>query len=217
VPHLDDAEILAALRADVLRGGYMLVDYRGYRSYSPGENVIHVFAMGALVPAALLASEKLLARGIYANVIVVSSPDLLIGELGRADDYAHLTQTLGIDGSLHLDAAKLGALDAVDMAGRRIPVVSVHDGELGLLDNIGSVLGVRQIPIAVRKFSKSGTPDQIYAYHGMDADHIVEACGEALAVTAQERVTLRPEAYALLQRQQSASQPQWKQLWPEPE
>lgn len=76
--------------------------------------------------------------------------------------------------------------------------------------------GVRQFPIAVRKFSKSGTPGEVYAYHGMNRDSIVETCGQALATTAQEQVTLRPEGYALLQRQQGAPQPQWKELWPDP-
>ena len=32
------------------------------------------------------------------------------------------------------------APEFVTLAGRRVPVVSVHDGEAGLLDNIGSIL-----------------------------------------------------------------------------
>ena len=57
-------------------------------------------------------------------------------------------------------------MDAIDLAGRRIPIVSVHDGEEGLLDNIGSIVGARQLSLAVRRFSKCGTPDQIYEYQG---------------------------------------------------
>ncbi len=217
VHHADDAEIFAAVREDALRGGYMLVDYRGYRGYSPGENVLHLFVMGALVPEALEATAKLLERGIYANLIVVTSPDLLIGELGRADGYEHLMQGLGIDGRLHLRAqGELEAMDVVDLAGRRVPVVSVHDGEIGLLDNIGSILGSRQYPIAVRKFSKSGTPAEVYAYHQMDSDSIVETCGRALASTALEEVKLSPEAYSLLKQQEGRSQPEWRELWPDP-
>ena len=54
-------------------------------------------------------------------------------------------------------------------------MVSVHDGEGGLLDNIGSLAGVRQITLDVHKFSKSGTPAQVYDYHRLSAPHIVEA------------------------------------------
>jgi pyruvate dehydrogenase E1 component len=222
VPNLPDSAILAIVKEHALAGGYMLIDWRGYRGYQPGENVVHVFVMGALVPEAVAASELLLQRGIYANVVVVSSPDLLCGELGRSQGYAHLTRTLGIDGSLHLrpagaaEGAPLGPGDAVDLAGRRVPVVSVHDGEVGLLDNLGSILGVRQLARAVVKFSKSGTPAHIYRYHGLHPEGIAEACGQALAETALERVRLQPAAAALLQRQQHEDQPHWKELWPDP-
>jgi pyruvate dehydrogenase E1 component len=104
----------------------------------------------------------------------------------------------------------------VDLAGRRIPVVSVHDGEVGLLDNIGSVVGVRQIARAVVKFSKSGTPADVFRYHGLHAEGIAEACGQALAETALEQVQLHPAALPVLQRQQDSEKPGWKELWPDP-
>ena len=215
VPSVVDAEIFATVREHALDGGYMLVDYRGYTGYAPGENVVHLFVMGALAPEVLEASQKLLDRGIYANVVVVTSPDLLIGELGRSTNYRHLTETLGIDGTLHLRTdAPLDALDAVDVAGRRAPVVSVHDGESGLLDNIGSIIGVRQVPLAVRKFSKSGTPAHIFEYHGLHADGIVETCGRALAETALERVSLSQGAVRQIQ-QQGGKPADWRDLWPE--
>ena len=170
------------------------------------------------MPEAIQASEKLIEHGIYANVVIVTSPDLLCGELGRASDYEHLTQTLGIDGSLHLRPPTTGGLspdDAVDLAGRRIPAVSVHDGEIGLLDNIGSVLGVRQVSQAVVRFSKSGTPEQVYRYHHLDTDSIVEACGQALSQTALEQVRLHSEAAAVLRQQQGQPGRDWRELWPD--
>jgi pyruvate dehydrogenase E1 component len=214
-----DSEILVTIREHALQGGYHLIDWRGYRGYQPGENVVNLFVMGALVPEAVAAAEQLLDRGVYANVIVVTSPDLLCGELGRKDGFRHLTQTLGIDGSLHLRPARDGALDAgdaVDLAGRRVPCVSVHDGEIGLLDNIGSILGVRQVAKAVVKFSKSGTPKHVFEYHGLHAAGLVEACGQALGETALEQVTLHPEAVQLLRRQGQDAKPGWKELWPDP-
>ena len=166
---------------------------------------------------AVKACELLLDRGVYANVIVVTSPDLLCGELGRKDGFAHLTQTLGIDGRLHLRQQEpLGTADVIDLAGRRVPAVSVHDGEIGLLDNIGSILGVRQIPRAVVKFSKSGTPAHIFRYHGLHAEGIAESCGQALAETALERVQVHPQALAHLTANAQGEAPQWKELWPDP-
>ncbi len=219
VPALPDAEILDALREDVLAGAYYLIDYRGYRGYEPGENVVHVFAMGALVREAAAASEQLLERGIYANVIAVTSPELLLGILARRDDYHTLRQRLGVDGSLHLRPVGdrgVEEADAIDLAGRRIPVVSVHDGELGLLDNIGSIAGTQQVTLGVHKFSKSGTPADVFAYHGLDADSIGQACGRALAETALERVRLGPAALARVQASAATPAPPWKQLWPDP-
>ena len=219
VPAVPDQEILATIREECLAGGYRLMDWRGYRGYRPGENVINLVTMGALAPEVVEASEKLLARGIYANVFIASSSELLCGLLARKDNYTHLRDTLGIDGTLHLSPTGNGtvdALDAVDLAGRRVPIVSVHDGEEGLLDNLGSIAGVRQISVAVRKFSKSGTPAEVFGYHDMSPDAIVEACGQALAETALEKIRLTPNGHAVLREQQAQGQEDWRRLWPDP-
>ena len=199
VPSLPDATILAATRTDALHGAYWLIDYRGYRGYEPGETVVHLCVMGALVPEAAAASALLLEQGLHANVLVVTSPELLLGILGDHDGYTHL-QRLGITGELHLRPGALDVADAVDLAGRRIPIVSVHDGEAGLLDNLGSVVGTRQTALAVRKFSKSGTPAQVYGYHGLDAAGIAAACVRALAGMAEENVKLTAAASTRLQQ-----------------
>ncbi|HZN40204.1 MAG TPA: pyruvate dehydrogenase, partial [Planctomycetota bacterium] len=195
--------------------------------YEPGENVVELFVMGALVPEAVRAAEMLLDRGVYANVTVVTSPDLLCGELARSNGYEHLTRTLAVNGRLHLRASggdragkdpgsPLGPGDAIGLAGRRVPIVSVHDGEIGLLDNLGSVVGVPQVAKAVVKFSKSGTPAHIYRYHGLHDEGIAEACGEALARTALEQVQLDPDALVRLRAQADASAGDWRELWPNP-
>lgn len=219
VPTKPEAEIMATIQSHSLAGGFRLIDWRGYNGYNPGENVVELFVMGALVPEAIAASELLLDRGIYANVTAVSSPDLLCGELGRQDGFAHLKQTLGVDGTLHLRPQRgpVDAVGAVGMAGSRVPVVSVHDGEIGLLDNIGSILGVPQLARAVVKFSKSGTPKHIYEYHNMHPEGIVEACGQALSETAMEQVELHPEAVTMLRALKDNPSGDWRDLWPKPE
>jgi len=213
---LADEELLERAREACLRGAYYLVDWRGYAGYEPGENVVRLFAMGALAVEAVEASQRLLERGVFADVIVVSSPELLLGILGAEDDYRHLREGLGVDGDLHA-VAGAGRSEAglVSIAGRRVPVVSVHDGEAGLLDNIGSVAGVRQIALAVRKFSKCGRPEEAYRRQGIDTDSIVEACGRALAETALEDFVVAPELLARLASGRRAERASWRELWPD--
>lgn len=211
VETLDESTILSQVRDDVMNGGYYLIDYRGYAGYNPADNVVNIVAMGSPTTEAIKASRTLLERGIYANVIVCTSSDLLLGIQAHGNNYQHLRQTLGLNGDLYLKG-----LDANDsgevrtLAGRRIPIVSVHDGEPGLLDNIGSVVGVRQESLAVRKHSKCGRPSDVYHYHHIDADSVVDACGKVLSETALEN-TLTAED----QNQISSGNPEdWRTLWP---
>lgn len=211
---MDEAVIMSTIREEVLQGAYYLIDYRGYAGYEPGDNVVNIFAMGSLTTEAIKASEALLARGIYANVIVVTSPDLLIGIQAHENDYEYLKNGLGINSNLYLrKAEEVSSGDLITVAGRRVPVVSVHDGEAGLMDNIGSIIGVRQECLAVRKHSKCGRPSEIYAYHGIDAESVVEACGKVLAETALEKVMVSEQALGdAHQAEDRASH--WTDLWP---
>jgi pyruvate dehydrogenase E1 component len=216
VASISDEQIFATLRTDVLNGAYYLVDYRGYQNYEPGDNVVHIFCMGSLVTEALAASERLLARGIYGNVIVVTSSDLLCGNLAHANNYQYLKQGLGIDGNLFLQPALNGHStvgDMITLSGRRVPIVSVHDGEPGMLDNIGSVVGVKQEALAVRKHSKCGRPVEIYAYHHIDADAVFEACGKVLAETAMETVKVPTSLVSEISGQPHQTEGNWQQLW----
>jgi pyruvate dehydrogenase E1 component len=215
LPALPDEELLARVREHCLCGAYRLVDWSGYQGYEPGDNVVEVFAMGALAPEAVEASERLLERGIFANVTLISSPELLLGNLGAQDGHRHLCQTLGVHGDLHaVPGPGPGEGELVSIAGRRVPIVAVCDGEAGLVDNIGSIVGVRQLTLAVRKFSKCGRPDEVYAYQHLDAASIVEACGQVLSQTALEDLRVAP---ALLERLSGrpAARRDWRELWPE--
>jgi len=213
----DDATLLADLRREVLAGAYYLVDRRGYAGYEPGDNVVQLFCMGSLVTEAVAASERLLERGVFANVIVVTSPELLCGILGHEDDYRHLTEGLGVTGDLFaVPQAPRDAAELVTIAGRRVPIVSVHDGEAGLLDNLGSIVGVKQLSLAVRRFSKCGRPEEVYGYQGIDADAVVEACGRALAETALESVQVGRGVLGQLEGR-TPERPHWRELWPSAE
>jgi pyruvate dehydrogenase E1 component len=218
---LSDDEILATVRDDVLAGAYYLVDYRGYSGYEPGDNVVNIFSMGAMGTEALKASEELLKRGIYANVIMVTSPDLLCGIQAHNDEYALLRERLSVTGELHLQpgVSGLGPAELLTLSGRRVPIVSVHDGEAGLLDNLGSIVGVRQESLAVRKHSRCGRPTDVYAYHHIDTSAIIDACGKALAETALEAVRVSPrvitQAAGAGQSTVTGAIKDWRELWPQ--
>lgn len=183
-----EAEIMESIRQDTLKGAYALIDYRGYEDYTPGDNVIHIFAMGALVAEAINASDQLFDKGIYANVFVVTSPDLLLSNFADLDNYNHLKNGLGISGDLFLAPGSEISSQAAYMAlqGGRTPIISVHDGEPGILDNIGSVVGTKQKCLAVRKTSKSGTTADIFHLHHLDAEGIVAGAYEILEEACKE-------------------------------
>ena len=103
----------------------------------------------------------------------------------------------------------------LSLAGRRVPCVAVCDGEAGLLDNIGSIVGVKQLTLAVRKFSKCGRPDQVFAYQHLDGDSIVEACGQVLSETALEDLRVSPALLERLVARTGAPRPDWRELWPD--
>ncbi len=207
-----EAEIYETLRKDVLNGAYYLIDFRGYAGYIPGDNVVNIFSLGSLGTEAIKASNELLKKGIYANVIVVTCTDLLIGNQAHANNYTHLKNTLNVSGDLYFNngGPKISR-ELSTYSGRRIPIVSVHDGEPGLLDNIGSIVGVKQECLAVRKHSKCGRPSEIYKFHGIDADSIIDAAGKVLSETALENVQINPKEAPKLAHVFKAKT--WKELW----
>lgn len=210
----DEAVILNQIREEVLQGAYYLIDYRGYAGYEPGDNVVNIFSMGSPTTEAIKASEALLGRGVYANVIVVTSPDLICGIQGHETDYRYLKESLKVNGNLYVHPTEhLNGHEFVTVAGRRIPAVSVHDGEAGLLDNLGSIIGTRHEALAVRHHSKCGRPSEIYAYHGIDWESVVEACGKVLAETALEEVKVSQSVLGEAQLTQAAPA-KWTDLWP---
>ncbi len=192
VPTIDEAQIMETIRLEVLNGAYKLINYEGYAEYTPGDNVVNIFAMGALGTEAITASNELLKKGIYANVFIVTSPDLLAGHIGYKNNYQYLKSGLGVNSDLYLfpNSNIKTVAEAQTFSGRRVPIVSVHDGEAGLLDNLGSIVGVKHEALATRKHSKCGTPRDIYKYHGLDADSVMQACGKVLAETALEQVQI---------------------------
>ena len=159
------------LREQVLEGGYRVVDRRGEEGYEPEENVVNVFAMGAVVPEAVAASDELRAGGIRANVFAVTAP----GRLCRSLATARRALRAGQPG----EASHLERL--LEPRERRAPVVTVADGHSHALAFIASALGGRAIALGVDAFGESGTRADLYRKMAIDRDAIVRAVEATLA------------------------------------
>ena len=125
----------------------------------PGPQVT-IAAMGAVVPEALAAAERLDAAGVPADVVCVTSPGLLFKALlarqGRADEPAWI-------------------LDQVFPASRATPLVTVLDGHPHTLAFLATINHVPGITLGVTRFGQSGSIQDVYRFHGIDADNIVRA------------------------------------------
>jgi pyruvate dehydrogenase E1 component len=216
---MSESDMYEAVRTDVLTGGYWLANHEGAVDYQPGENVVTVIAMGVMGTEAIAAADALLERGIYANVLMCTSAELLLGRFAEDNDYAQLTK-LGVNGDVHLVATAGEQLDAADillLGARKVPIVSIADGELGLLDNAGSIVGTKQISLGVSKFSKSGRPSEVFAYHGLDANSIVDAAGKALSMSTLTKVKVSPQTLKQVEAQGRVTPPtsSWRDFWPD--
>jgi pyruvate dehydrogenase E1 component len=139
-------------RRQVIAGAYVL-----RRSKDP---VVTIVAMGAVVPEALAAGERLEQAGVRADVVCVTSPDLLY----RAAD---ARQGHGSGPSW--------ILDQIFPNERATPLVTVLDGHPHTLAFLANVNRVPVVSLGVTRFGQSGSIDDVYRYHGLDSDSIVRA------------------------------------------
>lgn len=158
-------EILESVRTDVLSGGYCLIDRRHCTDYQPGRNVVNLFAIGSSVVEAIQASESLMTAGLFANVIVVTSPTLLID-----DPKSH----------------QLDSLITEDERRQQVPLVTVTDSHPSHLQGVARRLShggaqPAEVLLGVTAFDRSGTAAEIKKFHGIDASSIIRAARCLLA------------------------------------
>lgn len=162
-----------ALRAQVLRGGYRLVDRSAEPGYEPGANVVTLVATGVMVPEAVEASRELAADGIHANVVALTSARACYAEWRRQVDAVVQGVAPG-----HAWAREL--FPAEDLEGE-VPVVTVLDGHSHALAWLGTVLGVPHVPLGVDAFGQSGARADLYRHYGIDPGAIARAARALLA------------------------------------
>jgi pyruvate dehydrogenase E1 component len=139
-------------RAHVLAGGYRL--------RASAHPVVAIVAVGVVVAEACAAADELAAAGIEADVICLTSPDLVFR--------AHQARR-------GLDEGDDGILDVLFAPDRRTPLVTVIDGHPHTLAYVGAVAGTPVACLGVRNFGQSGDVQDLYRHFGIDAETIVSA------------------------------------------
>lgn len=131
-----------------------------YRLRRPPSPAVTIAAMGAVVPEALAAADRLAAQDVAAEVVCVTSPDLLYRALRARQGH---------------EAADTWVLDQVFPSDRAVPLVTVLDGHPHTLSFLATVNRVKHSALGVTTFGQSGALDDVYRLHGIDADSITAA------------------------------------------
>ncbi|MEU3342482.1 pyruvate dehydrogenase [Streptomyces sp. NPDC006668] len=125
-----------------------------------GTPAVTIAVMGAMVPEGLAAAARLDELGHPADVICVTSPDLLFRALrarrGQED-------------------APSWILDQAFPAERAAPLVTLVDGHPHTLAFLSAVNNTPVTTLGVSRFGQSGALDDIYRYHHIDTDSVVQA------------------------------------------
>ncbi|MEV3922382.1 transketolase-like TK C-terminal-containing protein [Actinomadura coerulea] len=139
-------------RRQVIAGAYPL-----RRSARPA---VTVAAMGALVPEALAAADRLEQAGVGTDVVCVTSPGLLFQALRSRQGQ---------------DDGPNWILDQAFPASRATPLVTVLDGHPHTLAFLGGVNNVPCTTLGVTAFGQSGSIEDVHRHHGIDTDSIIRA------------------------------------------
>lgn len=124
-----------------------------------------IVAMGARATEAAEAADRLADLGVDAEVVCVTSPDLLYRAVQGRDGLAEVPSWI---------------LNQVFPAERAAPMVTVLDGHPHTLAFLATINCVRCKSLGINTFGQVGDLDAVYGYHGIDTDSIVRA---ALDVT----------------------------------
>ncbi|MBG6213831.1 MAG: pyruvate dehydrogenase [Cryobacterium sp.] len=139
-------------RRQTVAGGYLLA------TALQADAVI--VTMGAMVPDALAAADRLAALGTHVDVLCVTSAGLLFEALQSRNGQ---------------DDAPTWILDQILPAGRAVPMVTVLDGHPHTLAFLAGVNQVKSRHLGVSRFGQAGDVEDVYRYHGIDVDSIMRA------------------------------------------
>ncbi|WP_181764450.1 transketolase-like TK C-terminal-containing protein [Streptomyces albidus (ex Kaewkla and Franco 2022)] len=139
-------------RKQTVAGGYML------RRHS--DPSLTIAATGAMVPEALAAAERLDELGVGADVVCVTSPDLLFRAVRARQG---------------LQEGSDWILEQLFPHERARPLVTVLDGHPHTLAFLAGINHVPSRSLGVTGFGQCGTLADVHRHHGIDADGIIGA------------------------------------------
>jgi pyruvate dehydrogenase E1 component len=142
-----------ARRRAVLAGGYAL-------RRAAGRPAVTIVATGVVVPEALRAAAELAAAGVEADVVCLTSADLVFRALRARQGLRE-----GAD----------AVLDELFPAARAAPIVTVCDAHPHTLAFLAAVNGVPAVSLGVDDFGQSGDVGDLYSHFGIDAEAILGA------------------------------------------
>jgi pyruvate dehydrogenase E1 component len=148
-----DAALRERRRRQVVAGAYAI-------RRTGARPAVTIAAMGATVPEALAAADRLAALGHDPDVVCVTSPGLLF----------EAVQARGGRGP-----GESWILDAAFPAHRAAPLVTLLDGHPHTLAFLAGINRVRAAHLGVTRFGQSGDLASVYRHHGLDADAVVAA------------------------------------------
>jgi pyruvate dehydrogenase E1 component len=154
------------LRRQVLAGGYRLVPASGEGP------LVRLVASGAVLPEVVAAQAQLIAEGVRAEVIDVTS-------LTRLYRSWQVQLRAGIRAAHEPGAAHVDTLLRAEDP--HAPIVTVHDAASHAMAWLGSVTGAPVVPLGVDGFGQSGTIADLYDAFELSPGHIVTAALAALA------------------------------------
>jgi pyruvate dehydrogenase E1 component len=122
--------------------------------------VATICVMGALVPEALAAADRLDQMGLGADVVCVTSPGLIFQAL---------------QSSRGLQEGSDWILASAFPAERATPMITVLDGHPHTLAFLAGINTTPATHLGVHRFGQSGSLEEVYRYHGLDSESIVSA------------------------------------------
>jgi pyruvate dehydrogenase E1 component len=146
-------------RQDVLAGGYRL------RTASGAPPAIILVGVGVVLPEVLAAADELASVGVGADVICLTSPDLV---------YCALQARRG------LRPGDDAILDRLFPADRVAPILTALDGHPHTLSFLAGIHGQRTTGLGVSDFGRSGDVDDLYRAFGIDTTTIIGAAWDLL-------------------------------------
>lgn len=148
------------VRADVLAGGYRLVEPSG-----PADLVIA--ASGAVMPEVVEAAARLEDEGVACLILDVTNLGRLYAGWRGAQRSA-VASARAMDEGFHL--ARL-----LQPHERQVPILTVHDAASHAMAWLGSVFGQRTMAAGVDAFGQSGTIADLYGLFGLLPEQLVSA------------------------------------------